>query len=645
MLTRLRPTYCLPKSCRSADRQLRRARVNCRVPSPLANRPISTWGILFACIGLMWCVGLFGRVFWTPDEPREADITWRMSWQTDRSVPLLAGAAFCEKPPLTYWVAALPVEIFGPSGWAARLPNLLYGMLCALSVFAVARASSGRLAGAIAAATLSTLLLSYQVIIWLATDAPLMAAVAVALLGLYAGFYATDGRTRLRGYTLMHAALAAAFLSKSAAGWMVPALALGTLIVWERRFRELLRWELYPGLAVQLACIFTWIYFVQAGPDGLDHLRVFFWNNLVGRFTNVAAPADIQYTSGHHNAPGKYLLEMPLYLFPWTLLVLAALRHAWQRRRADFNELRPLRFALAIVLPALLLLSFAATARNIYFAPALPGIAILLGWWARDAAATPDRWTIGALKATAALLLICVILAAAAVALVGIDAGETLTSPLTYALISGLGLIVSATFGINAWRAARHGNVISALYALLMTYSILLIAPTSQVYARVNQWQDLGATGRAIARDTGGRPLVLFAPDETTQAFIDMYTSQSVTVIPAPADSAAVDYLRQELTAHPMSLVVAKLPSPSTHEALLKLRERFGLPTSVASHHDRPATTLPDWVAVAGLTLLQRYDLPHGRSYGLFQARRQLASKHAPHSAAALLMVKDGRLE
>src|SRR5271156_6470834 len=80
------------------------------------------------------CVGLFARGYWTPDEPREADIAWRMSWQTDKAVPLLAGEPFCEKPPLAYWAAAAPIALFGPSAWAARLPNLLYALVTAIAI-------------------------------------------------------------------------------------------------------------------------------------------------------------------------------------------------------------------------------------------------------------------------------------------------------------------------------------------------------------------------------------------------------------------------------------------------------------------------------------------------------------------------------
>jgi 4-amino-4-deoxy-L-arabinose transferase-like glycosyltransferase len=213
-----------------------------------------------------WCVGMLGRGYWTPDEPREADIAWRMSWQPDKAVPLLAGEAFCEKPPLTYWAAAASIRLFGIGAWAARLPNLLYALVTALGVGLLARRSLDPIAGLAAAAAISTFLLSYQVAIWLATDAPLLATVAVALLGAHIGFYAEHSPERLRGYALMHTALALGFLSKSAAAWMVPALAIVTLAIWERRFRELWRWELYLGFIIQAAIILPWVWFVYAGP-------------------------------------------------------------------------------------------------------------------------------------------------------------------------------------------------------------------------------------------------------------------------------------------------------------------------------------------------------------------------------------------
>ena len=298
---------------------------------------------------------------------------------------------------MAYWAAAAAIDTFGTGGLGgAHCPNLLYALITALAVGLLARRSAGPIAGLVAAAAISTFLLSYQVEIWLATDAPLLAAVAVALLGVYIGFYAERSRERLRGYALMHAALALGFMSKSAAAWMVPALAILTLVIWERRWRELLRWELYAGLLLQAAVILTWVWFVYVAPDGPAHLKVFFWNNLVGRFAHLDAPQEMQYATGHRNSPGKYLAELPLYVWPWTLLVVAAARRAWRARGAPSDERRPVRFALASSLPALAVLSVAATARNIYFAPALPGFALLLGWWGREAAR--ERRSMGDLR-------------------------------------------------------------------------------------------------------------------------------------------------------------------------------------------------------------------------------------------------------
>jgi 4-amino-4-deoxy-L-arabinose transferase-like glycosyltransferase len=552
---------------------------------------------------LSWCVGMFARGYWTPDEPREADIAWRMSWQTDKAVPLLAGEAFCEKPPLTYWLAALPIKLLGAQAWVARLPNLLYALITALGVGFLASRSSGRFAGVVAAATVSTFLLAYQVAIWLATDAPLLAAVSVALLGTYIGFYATTSPQRLRGYLLLHTALAFGFLSKSAVAWMVPALAILTLSIWEKRWRELIRWELYFGLLIQAALILTWVWFVYRGDEGLEHLKVFFWNNLIGRFAAVDAPPDLQYAAAHRNSPGKYLIELPLYLFPWTLLVMAAVRRAWRQRRASQHDNRAVRFALAASLPPLLILSLAATARNIYLAPALPGVALLVGWWAREILPVPDIWDVRALRATAAMLLLGVALFAAALIVLGADSWSISAKPAIYVAVSLLGLSAAAILSIRAWAAARE-HAVHAQWALLLAYCALLIGPASQVYGRVDTWQDLAKIGRAVERDAAGRPLILLAPDETTRAMIDMYARPVVERIAGPLDAAGIDRIRSVAAAAPMSLFLVQLPARSPQ---LPWRAR-------APQADLP----PQWEA-AGIQMAQSYSLPHGRRYALLQ--------------------------
>jgi 4-amino-4-deoxy-L-arabinose transferase-like glycosyltransferase len=562
---------------------------------PVKPRWSAAW--LGGALLLAWSVGMFGRGYWTPDEPREADLSWRMSWQANKSVPLLAGEAYCEKPPLTYWLAAVPLKLLGKDAWAARLPNLLYALITALAVGLLAARSVGRFAGAVGAAAVSSFLLSYQVAIWLATDAPLLACVSVALLGTYIGFYAESRAQRLRGYLLMHAALGLGFLCKSAAAWMVPALAILTLCIWERRFKELLRWELYLGLLLQAALILTWVGFVYAGEDGAAHLKIFFWNNLVGRFVAVDAPPELQYAAAHRNYPGKYLLEMPLYLFPWTLLVAAAVRRAWQQRQQPFREQRAVRFAVAASLPPLLILSISATARNIYFAPALPGVALLLAWWAQQVSRGAELWEVRALRATAVLLLLSVLIFAAASLLVG---GHGI-----YIGIAALALLGATALAVRAWRCAPV-NSAGAQAALLLGFCTLLIGPALLIYRQVDRWQDLASMSRAVQLYAADKPLILVAPDETTRAVIDMYARDSVGNFPGPMDTAAALRLRASAVGAPSSLFLVQLPSNPV--ALL--------PWSRRSPND---DALTPWMQTSDLQRAQSFSLPNGRRYALLE--------------------------
>jgi 4-amino-4-deoxy-L-arabinose transferase len=566
-------------------------------------------GFLAAVLLAAWAVGLFARGFWTPDEPREADIAWRMSWQADRAVPLLAGDAFCEKPPFTYWVAAGAIRLFGESPGTARLPNLLYALIAALATALLARRAAGPIAGAVAAAAIGSFLLSYQVAIWLATDAPLLAAVALALLGEFIGFYATSRRERLRGYLLMHAALGVGFLCKSAAALMVPALAFCCLIVWERRFRELLRWELWLTSLLQLLIVGAWIFRVYVGSDGPAHLQVFFWNNLIGRVTAVAAPAELQYASAHRNSPGKYLIELPIYLWPWTLLVVAAVRRAWRERAAPADSGCP-AFAAAVFLPTLLVLSFAATARNIYLAPALPGLALLLGWWGQRLVRGADRWDVAALRGTAVLLFAAAAAFGIAAALAAVSAEPALDAPWTYTALSVAGIGLAAYLFVLAWRAIRRGRGPAALAALFAGYCVLLVAPASQVYGVVDRGQDLAALGAALRVDLGSRPLVLLAPDETTRAWVDMYARTNALRILGPIDASALDRLDEALAEQPRARALVQLEGRELSGSVRAIAAKLGLELQAAAPD-------PDWLRGSRFGVVGRYALPNGRRYVL----------------------------
>jgi 4-amino-4-deoxy-L-arabinose transferase-like glycosyltransferase len=579
---------------------------------PRPSAPARSAGVLIVlALAPLWLIGMFGRGLWTPDEPREADIAWRMSVQNDRALPQLAGMPFLEKPPLSYWMSAGALSLWGDSAGGARAPNLLYALSGALALGALALAMQADVAAAVIAALVAmSALTAYRVIIWLAADACLLAGCSLALLGAWCGYRSRPGAPKAAGYALMHFGAAIGFMAKSAPGWLVPALALLTLIVWERRWSELRRWELYAGFALQLLIIGPWLSAVWHTAGGGDALRTLLWHNVVGRFTRVAAPAALDYTSGHRNSPGKYFIELPLYLLPWTLIVAAALVRAWQRARAPDTSGTPWRFALAACLPFLVLLSLAATARDIYAAPALLGFGLLAGLWAHEAQPAPTRLDSLALRGSRWLVVVLAWAIASALALLALAGAGARAA----CLLAAVGVIASAhVASLLAARAQRAGALKQSLLCLYSGYAAALCVAALAALPIIDRWQDLPALARRIRADTVHQPLGLLNPDETTVAMLDHGLWTPFTIVTSSAGNtrtAVADWLAtQGRTARVLVLLPGHAPG-----TLNLLLARF--------HDSAPAGdgVAGELVASGAAVLTERYELPQGRRYALLAA-------------------------
>ncbi|HVN45923.1 MAG TPA: glycosyltransferase family 39 protein [Steroidobacteraceae bacterium] len=573
--------------------------------------------VLLALVPL-WLMGLFGRSLWTPDEPREADIAWRMSLQSDRTLPHLAAVPFLEKPPLTYWIAAASIAVFGDSAAAARAPGLVYAAVAALSVAALALAMQRSLAAALVASLVAmSALITFRVSIWLAPDACLLAGCALALLGVWRGYRAAPGRAKAAGYALMHLGAAIGFMAKSAPAWLVPALALLAMIAWERRWQELRRWELYAGFALEALVIGPWLLALLQEPHARETLAAFFWHNLAGRFTKVASPAALDYTSGHRNFPGKYLLELPAYLLPWTLIVLTALLRAWRELRAPAPEATAWRFALCCSVPFIAVLSLAATARDVYAAPAMLGFGLLAALWAEAAQRSTGSIDRLALRLSRALIALVAWMFAGAIVVLAL-AGEARwpqSAVLALAVIGASHLALSF-----AARAARAGDVVRSLTWCYGGYAAAVCLAALVVFPIIDRWQDLPALARRIQADTLGEPLALLDPDETTIAMLDRGLQTRFTVLAtARADTAA--------TAAPTS------SAPRVITGWFRTEGSSARVLVLLPGHARGALTqwLTHFISFAPLgdglageltargsaALVQRYELPQGRRYAL----------------------------
>jgi 4-amino-4-deoxy-L-arabinose transferase-like glycosyltransferase len=597
----------------------------------VSTRPLRAWSLAIILALLpVWLIGIFHRGLWTPDEPREADIVWRMSQQNDRTLPHLADVPFLEKPPLSYWVSAASIREFGDSPAAARVPNLLYAIASALSLgalaysmLAVARGREtlapverrkGAEAAFLAALFATTALIVFRVEVWLAPDAGLLAGCSLALLGAYLGYTASPGHMKLAGYTLMHAGAAAGFMFKSAPGWLAPALALLTIVIWERRWSELVRWELYAGFLLQIAIIAPWVHAVMRTPDGLDALRAFFWNNVVGRFTQVSAPAQLDYTSGHKNWAGKYLFELPAYLFPWTLLAVAALVRAWKRVRSVDGT--AWRFAVGAALPFIAALSLSATARDIYAAPAVLGFCVLMALWAVEIADTPGWIDRVALRGTRALVafIACIFVGLLIVLAADRGADGAAAEAVSGVVLVAAAVLVAAVAIVALWRGAaaqRGGNIVRTLQWTYAAYAGALCVAALAAFPAIDRWQDLPALAGEIRRDTGGQPLGLLDPDETTIAMLDHKLRTPFVALTSSQSNPPAAVVSDWFRAHGAhSRVLVNLPGHAPGE-LSKFMDRWRPQTPPG---DGEAALL---MAKGGATLKRRYELPQGRRYAL----------------------------
>ena len=581
-------------------------------PRSLAPAPSVSLLVVLA-LAPLWLLGILGRGLWTPDEPREADIAWRMSLQDDRALPHLAGVPFLEKPPLSYWMSAATLTLLGNSAAAARAPNLLYAVIAALSVAALALAMQAEVAAAVIAAVVAmSALTAFRVSVWLAPDACLLAGSALALLGAWRGYTAAPGGAKAAGYALMHLGAAVGFMAKSAPGWLVPALALLALIFWERRWQELRRWELYAGFLLQALIIGPWLLAVARQPHATETLSALFWHNLVGRFTRVAAPAALDYTSGHHNSPGKYLRELPLYLLPWTLLVAAALVRAWRHTHRVTPAGAAWRFALCASVPFLVLLSFAATARDVYAAPALLGFGLLVGLWAHDARSSACRIDWLAVRGSGWLVALIAWALAGALGVFA-AAGAVPWAESAVAALAVVGSVHGAL--LLAARAGRTDDVQQSLGWIYSGYAAALCVAAIVVLPVIDRWQDLPGLACRIHADTAHERLALLDPDETTIAMLDFRLQTPFTILstadaggPGSKQQLVADWFRDE---GPAARVLVLLPGHAPGNVTLWLG-RF-LPRAPADGDGVAAALIASGTAV----LVQRYELPQGRRYAL----------------------------
>ena len=327
--------------------------------------------LLVAFCGFLFFYGLGGFGLLGADEPRYAQVAREMLDRSDWVTPTLQGKPWLEKPVLYYWQAMLSFRAFGITDQAARLPAAFdAAMLIAALYFFLRRFRPGsELDGALITASCAGVIGFAHAA---ATDMPLAATFAIALLAWYAWYESRQ-----------HIYLAAFYISLAlgtlAKGPVAPALAAVIIFLFvavKRDWRAISRTLWLPGIALYLAVMLPWYIAVQLRNP--EFFRVFILEHNLARFSQ-----DVY----HHRQPfWFYLPVFLLAMMPWTLgLILAVAERArliWSEGKdkeafSSPEDSWPLFLLIWMLVP---ILFFSASQSKLpgYILPAVPAGALLV---------------------------------------------------------------------------------------------------------------------------------------------------------------------------------------------------------------------------------------------------------------------------
>ena len=252
-----------------------------------------------------------GAVGWLgPDEPRYSSIGFAMAAAGDWVAPRLWGEVWFEKPPLTYWLAALGKSAGLSGEWAARLPVAFLSIVFLAGFVYITRRLLSLEAAAIAGILLATSAGWVAFSQLAVTDLPLAATFCSSVLLLV---WWTEGGPR---WTLP---VAGAFLGLAilAKGLVPVALFAPLVLMYWRRWRAL---PAFLGTTLLVALPWYWAVTLRYGRAFLDD---FFWKHHFQRFATGAL---------QHGQPWWFYVPILLAgLLPWTPLIAKVRPAEWWR--------------------------------------------------------------------------------------------------------------------------------------------------------------------------------------------------------------------------------------------------------------------------------------------------------------------------
>ncbi|UVK89184.1 glycosyltransferase family 39 protein [Pseudomonas sp. B21-051] len=328
---------------------------------------------LFLLAALLFFFALGNHQLQGSTEARVAGIAMEMHLDDDWVTPRLFGEPFLEKPPLSLWLDAGAMRVFGVSPWAVRLASAVAGLLSVMLLYGMLRRFGRPQAVAWTAGILLATMASYwSNVRGVGEDALLALGVTTALLAFFQAQRAPNAANSL----LFIVGIAVATLSKGVLGLAMPGVVIFAYLLADNLIDKRLKIDawLRPGLltAVGLIPLLIWlaVLYQRGGSHAVAEVLL---TNSVGRFSGSFVEA------GHYEPFYYYLAKLPEAFLPWNILVYLGLWHFRKELKAN----RYLLFFSLWIVAQFIMLTLASSKRTVYLMSMTPAAAVIAAEYAR----------------------------------------------------------------------------------------------------------------------------------------------------------------------------------------------------------------------------------------------------------------------
>lgn len=314
-----------------------------------------------------------------PTEARYGEIARKMLETGQWIMPQFEyGVPFWGKPPLSTWLSAASMWVFGVNEFAARLPSLLLMAGCGALVYALGAQRSNRDAALWSLAIFATTGLVFVAAGAVITDPALTLGTTVAMAGFWAAVNGPDSGRRIAGFAFF-AGLALGLLAKGPVTAILALVPIGAWTLWTRQWRQ--AWERLPwlsGSVLTAVLVVPWYWAAEKATPGF--LEYFLIGEHWRRFTQPGWSGDL-YGAAHARPRGMIWLFWLGVALPWSALATGWLVRAAVTRRGELRTLIDDPWRAYLVLWAVTPMLFFTISGNVlptYVLPGLPALALLV---------------------------------------------------------------------------------------------------------------------------------------------------------------------------------------------------------------------------------------------------------------------------